>query len=253
MFKISLENIIAFVVLIICIVRNFSLRSKKEDIETELSIYSKEKRNEVKKEPESEYYCEYCDKKFKSEEALNKHYVHCEVKKERAEKDKKIALWVVGLVFFFGLGIYFLINNKINLIPLILVGFILTPFFDKVFNWYKKKNKGIKRFEFNWWKKAIVIGGIILLFVLINLIIPECPNSCDDNNPCTNDFCSSQTGFKCMNVIKLNCDGNGICEAGEYGKSTDCPNCDDGNKCTADSYDTASKQCIHVEMKGCIP
>lgn len=203
-------------------------------------------------EPEPEYYCEYCDKKFKSEEALDKHYAHCEAKKERAEKDKKIAFWVVGLIIFFGFGIYFLINNKINLIPLILVGFIITPFFDKIFNWYKKKNKKVKHFEFNWWKKSIVIIGIILFFVLINLIIPECPKTCDDNNPCTNDFCSSETGYKCMNTIKLNCDGNEICEAGEYGKSADCPDCDDGNKCTADSYDTASKQCVHVEMKGCV-
>ena len=56
-----------------------------------------------------------------------------------------------------------------------------------------------------------------------------------------------------MNTIKLNCNGNGICEAGEYGKSSDCPDCDDREKCTADSYDTASKQCIHIEMSGCIP
>ena len=34
MFRISLENIIAVIVLIVCIVRGFSLRSKKEDIET---------------------------------------------------------------------------------------------------------------------------------------------------------------------------------------------------------------------------
>ena len=54
-----------------------------------------------------------------------------------------------------------------------------------------------------------------------------------------------------MNTLKLNCKGNGICESGEYGTS-DCPNCDDSNKCTADSYDSTSKQCIHVEMKGCV-
>jgi len=55
---------------------------------------------------------------------------------------------------------------------------------------------------------------------------------------------------ECMNILKLNCKGNGICESGEYGTS-DCPNCDDNNKCSADSYDSASKQCIHTEMKGC--
>ena len=46
MFKFSLENIIAFIVLIVCIARGFSLRSKKEELEAELSVYSKD---EVKK------------------------------------------------------------------------------------------------------------------------------------------------------------------------------------------------------------
>lgn len=255
MFRISLENIIAFIVLVVCIVRGFSLRSKKEELEAELSVYSKkevkEEKKEIKKEVEQDYYCEYCDKKFKSEEALNKHYGSCEAKKIKNEKDTKTAIWIISILVFVGFGIYFLINNKINLIPLFLIGFIATPFFDKLFNQYKKKNDRLKHFEFNWWKKGIVILVIIILFVLINWLIPECPKSCNDNNSCTNDFCSAETGYKCMNTLKLNCKGNGICESGEYGTS-DCPNCDDGNKCTADSYDTASKQCLHVEMKGCI-
>jgi len=211
----------------------------------------KEAKKEVKKEPEPEYYCEYCDKKFKSEDALNKHYDSCEAKKIKSEKDTKTMIWVVSIIVFIGLGIYFLINKKINLIPLFLIGFIVTPFFDKLFNRFKKKSNRFKHFEFNWWKKGIIILAIILLFVLINWLIPECPKSCNDNNSCTNDFCSAETGYKCMNTLKLNCRGNGICESGEYGTS-DCPNCDDNNKCTADSYDSASKQCIHVEMKGCI-
>lgn len=91
---------------------------------------------------------------------------------------------------------------------------------------------------------------IIILFIFIIKITPECPKSCNDNNPCTNDFCSSQTGYKCMNVLKLNCKGNGVCEYGEYG-SSDCPNCDDGNKCTADSYDVNTKKCLNIEMIGC--
>ena len=89
------------------------------------------------------------------------------------------------------------------------------------------------------------------MFVLINLAVPECSVSCNDNNLCTNDFCSLETGYKCMNTLKLNCKGNGICESGEYGTS-DCPNCDDENKCTSDSYDTGAKKCINIEMKGCI-
>jgi len=165
MFKISLDSIIALVILIVCIVRGFSLRSKKEDIETDLSFYS-----EPKMKPK--FFCEYCNAKFKSKEELNKHYVRCEVKSKQEEKDNEIGGWVVGLLFFFGLAIYFLINNKINLIPLFLIGFIITPFFDRVFKWYKKKNKKLKNFEFDWWKKAILIAGIVLVFILINLIIP---------------------------------------------------------------------------------
>jgi len=253
-FQISIETIIAFILLIVAIGKCISLRTKKEDIEAELSVYSEEKIKEEKKEAinEPEHYCEYCDKEFKSEEALQNHYEHCEAKEEKAGKNRKIVLWMVGIMIFLGLGINFLINNKINLIPLVLIGFIITPFFDKAVNWCKKKNKNLEFFEFKWWKKFIFIGGIILLFVLINLVIPECPLSCDDDNRCTNDFCNAETGFKCMNTIKLSCNGNGICESGEYGKSSDCPDCDDGNNCTADSYDSASKKCIHVEMKGCV-
>ena len=68
MFKISLENIIAFYVLIVCIIKGFSLRSKKKELEDELSVYSEKKRKEVKIEPkipEEEFICEYCDKKLK--------------------------------------------------------------------------------------------------------------------------------------------------------------------------------------------
>ena len=200
------------------------------------------------KKIEPGFNCEYCNKKFKSDELVLKHYENCEEKIYRDNRNIKI----IGIIIFLVLGIYFLIKNKINLIPLILIGFIVTPYFDKLFSWYKKKNKKIKNFEFNWLKKEILIAIIILLFFIISLIIPECPVSCDDNNFCTNDFCSSETGFKCMNITKLNCDGNNICELGEYGKSSDCPNCDDKNKCTADSYDSISKQCIYVEVKSCV-
>src|SRR3989338_460345 len=257
MFKFSLEVIIAFVVLIVCVVRSFTLRSKKEELEAELSIYSKKEiKQEVKKvekEPEQEYTCAWCDKKFKTEETLHKHNETCEKKKHGEEKDIKIVLWGVGIIVFviFSSISYFVFNNKVNLIAAVLIGFIATPFFDKVFVHYKKRNSRLRHFEFNWWKKTIVIFVIILIFILINLLIPECPKSCNDNNSCTNDFCSAETGYKCMNTLKLNCKGNGICEGGEYG-SSDCPNCDDNNKCTVDSYDSASKQCIHTEMIGCV-
>ena len=43
----------------------------------------------------------------------------------------------------------------------------------------------------------------------------ECPSSCDDNNPCTNDFCSIATNYDCLYTPKQMCCGNEICEDGE--------------------------------------
>jgi hypothetical protein len=83
--------------------------------------------------------------------------------------------------------------------------------------------------------------------------VPKCPESCDDNNPCTKDFCDETTGYLCKHsnlngdvggcselidvcikatciygkcaAIKVdNCCGNNICEARETCEScpTDC-------------------------------
>jgi hypothetical protein len=258
MFKISIENIIAFVVLIGCFIRGFHLKSRKDELEDELSVYKEketkqktEGKKASKKETEPRYFCEYCRKTFKSKEALNNHKEHCKVKEEKIKKEKKILAWVLGTIIFFGFFLYFMINNKINIVPLVLISLLITPFFDMFFKWYKQKSKRLSHVVLDWRKKSIAIGVIIISFVLINLFIPKCPETCNDDNPCTIDLCSSETGYKCMNTVKLNCDGNSICEIGEYGKSADCPDCDDGNKCTADSYDPGSKQCIHIEIIGC--
>ncbi len=57
-------------------------------------------------------------------------------------------------------------------------------------------------------------------------------------------------------VVKYQCADGSFVDSATFCPSvnckTDCPNCDDGNKCTADSYDTALQQCINVEMKGCV-
>ncbi|MBD3309741.1 hypothetical protein GF351_00830 [Candidatus Woesearchaeota archaeon] len=49
----------------------------------------------------------------------------------------------------------------------------------------------------------------------------ECPASCDDENPCTEDKCSDLTDFQCRHVSIPLCCGNGVCEAGEDENS--CP------------------------------
>ena len=52
----------------------------------------------------------------------------------------------------------------------------------------------------------------------------NCPSSCNDKNPCTNDFCSEQTNFRCMHDEIIPCCGNKICEDGEnFLICNDCP------------------------------
>jgi hypothetical protein len=49
----------------------------------------------------------------------------------------------------------------------------------------------------------------------------------------------------------LFCDGNDICEEGEYPESNDCPDCDDDDLCTQDSYDYGLKSCINESISPC--
>jgi len=42
-----------------------------------------------------------------------------------------------------------------------------------------------------------------------------CPDSCDDNNSCTDDSCSGKTDFKCVHDMISPCCGNGVCEESE--------------------------------------
>jgi hypothetical protein len=81
---------------------------------------------------------------------------------------------------------------------------------------------------------------------------PKCPLSCDDNNNCTKDSCSSATNYTCVYSEIIPCNGNGICEQAEFGLSADCPaSCDDANPCTADSYDYRLKSCLHDAVVPC--
>jgi len=105
----------------------------------------------------------------------------------------------------------------------------------------------------------------------------KCHESCDDGNPCTQDIYSYETD-ECT-YIKLdgpqpgcsaevtcgreickagvcqidyisNCCGNKICEVGEVYPDcvADCPNCDDNNDCTKDSYDYHQHKCVNTPI-----
>ncbi len=47
------------------------------------------------------------------------------------------------------------------------------------------------------------------------------------------------------------CDGNGICEEGEYGESGDCTDCGDDDPCTSDHYNYSTGTCYYEEISPC--
>ena len=79
--------------------------------------------------------------------------------------------------------------------------------------------------------KKLAIGLLLvvnLFFIVGCTTLPTCPESCDDNNPCTNDFCSNQTDYKCEHKKITNCclsdedcSTNKVCENNKCGYSDD--------------------------------
>ncbi len=55
----------------------------------------------------------------------------------------------------------------------------------------------------------------------------------------------------CVCIEMTDCDGNGICEEGEYGNSSDCPDCDDDNNCTEDGYNHNEGGCYNDHIIPC--
>jgi hypothetical protein len=89
---------------------------------------------------------------------------------------------------------------------------------------------------------------------LNNCPIPtiNCPKSCDDNNNCTIDRCNAETNYTCTHSEKVPCEGNDICEEGEFPWSDDCPDsCKDNDTCTEDTYDYQNKICLHMPITPC--
>lgn len=88
-------------------------------------------------------------------------------------------------------------------------------------------------------KSAALIGILVLLLSISSCGEPEpqgvCPASCDDNDVCTKDVCSKDTGFQCRNTPIEGC--NPACGApctGQAGKYMTMQ-CDvEAKKCAAD-------------------
>ena len=81
------------------------------------------------------------------------------------------------------------------------------------------------------------------------------PLDCNDNNPCTNDGCSPNSG--CVNNNNTApCDDFDGCTAGDICTDGKCvagkPKvCDDSDKCTTDACNPATGQCIFKGIPGC--
>jgi hypothetical protein len=63
--------------------------------------------------------------------------------------------------------------------------------------------------------------------------------------------CKALDEEACECVTILSCDGNGICEGGEWPDGQDCQafgGCDDGDGCTLDIFDFNRQSCSHVDI-----
>ena len=61
----------------------------------------------------------------------------------------------------------------------------------------------------------VVKKGVSVPVVPVTPSANRCPVNCDDEDKCTNDYCSSTTNYECRHDKKYPCCGNGICEDGE--------------------------------------
>jgi hypothetical protein len=84
----------------------------------------------------------------------------------------------------------------------------------------------------------------------------DCGNACPANATCQNGACMCPSGMTlCGNVcVDTSSDANNCgmcgnaCASGESCVNGSCQqiNCDDGNPCTADTFDAATQQCVHT-------
>jgi hypothetical protein len=67
---------------------------------------------------------------------------------------------------------------------------------------------------------------------------PVCDRECS--------ICQRLEMESCECLTEFDCDGNLICEEGEYPDSGDCPDCDDQDNCTEDGYNFSTESCEHI-------
>lgn len=94
-------------------------------------------------------------------------------------------------------------------------------------------------------KTKILIGLLILIVLLSGCGEKECKTDGDClARTCFTVQCADNT---CAYSPIADCCGNEICEVGETYPdcAADCPNCDDINECTTDSYDYHTHECVN--------
>lgn len=72
-------------------------------------------------------------------------------------------------------------------------------------------------------KSKMIVISVLMIAVLVSsgCVQQQCPESCEDGNECTTDYCSAVTDYKCNNDPIIPCCGNDICDSQE--SYTNCP------------------------------
>jgi|GEM_PF-2911987 len=83
--------------------------------------------------------------------------------------------------------------------------------------------------------------------------VPDCTGheSAEEECKLSCGKCEYENIEDCSCDIIIPCDGNGICESGEYPESVDCPDCNDGNGCTEDLFDFTLRECYQEVIVPC--
>ena len=96
---------------------------------------------------------------------------------------------------------------------------------------------------------------VVLILVLIVLISGCVQKECKVKEDCPDKTCFTKDciDYNCSYSQIIPCCGNGICEIVETYETCadDCPNCNDNDKCTEDSFDYDQHECVNKELIPC--
>jgi hypothetical protein len=93
---------------------------------------------------------------------------------------------------------------------------------------------------------------VVVLFAWSGFALAaDCPNNCDDSNPCTVDTCDATLG--CVHTAAPDgqaCDDLNVATCADHCQAGACVpgTCNDGNPCTADSCNTSTGQCTTITL-----